>query len=150
MAGNTRGDLEGNSGDPTLRKLSVCRHNGQQVFALFTRDELLAAAQVALPIQDDDPAPPDLSVPARLFMVAVALPGRSHGLELVHQIRSRVYADLVHDGCLSAAGEKLVARLELPMQVGKIPERLSDEKASELAIDLIEFARQNPAGMGIP
>jgi len=132
-----------------LWKLEARMHTTQIVFTLRAGDELLAVAQVAPPILDHDPELPNLGVPARLRMVAAVEAGHGHGLRLVEEIRSQVFTDLVHDGCLSIAGEALVARVGLAMELGKSLYRVNVDRAVELAADLIDFALQNPAGTSI-
>jgi hypothetical protein len=74
-------------------------------------------------------------------MLAAATSGQRHGAELISRLRERVLTDLVHDGCLSAAGARVVERVGLPMQEGKKREVLDDKRAAQLAEELLEFAQ---------
>ena len=141
-------DVRSPADEPPVRRLHALK-DGQPVFAHIVSGELVAAATVAPPIPDLDLDPPDVSVPARLRMVAAAVPHHGYGATLVKAIRERLFADLVHDGCLSPAGQVLVTRIGLPMQAGKVLELLDEDRASQLAEELISFANDNADGVDI-
>ncbi len=63
---------------------------------------------------------------------------------LVSRIHDEIESDLVHDGLLSASGACLVERAGILGESTTEPETMSDEKASVLASELLDFASDHP------
>ncbi|GAA4123635.1 hypothetical protein GCM10022415_29000 [Knoellia locipacati] len=116
--------------------------NELHVFVLVLQDGTVAAAAevssgFSVPSGDDRP---DLGNPPLLRMAAAALPGHGYGTTLLLTLQD-LLPGLAHDGVLSTAGETVVERVGLPIHKDATPSVLAEDRAQQLAHDLLSFTQ---------